>query len=187
MRRRSLRWRAAEGGSTAAKSSIRRHLAGNRYCIDLSYDHREMRIARHRHQGQPDVSDRHHRHRRPTQGPQDRPRSLSWRVELHHQPSRPSLTLERNPATWVTQVSTCGCHTRSPKDGFCYNPPPAARRAAPSSPAGSPPAWNAQGDRHATGTRSPGNWPHRAGRPGLVRCGSCSRAAIARCRTASCR
>jgi len=49
------------------------------------------------------------------------------RVELHHQTSRHSLTLERNPATWFTQVSTCGCHTRSPKDDFCYNPPPALR------------------------------------------------------------
>src|SRR5258708_2959163 len=49
------------------------------------------------------------------------------RVELHHQTSRHSLTLERNSATWFTQVSTCGCHTRSPKDDFCYNPPPALR------------------------------------------------------------
>ncbi len=52
------------------------------------------------------------------------------------------------------------CHTRSPKDGFCYNSPPAVERAAPSSPAGWPPAWNAQYDRHATGTGSPGNWLH---------------------------
>jgi hypothetical protein len=146
-----------------------------------------MRIASHSHQGQPDVSDRDHRHRRPTEAPSI---SCANSFMVSGTPSsnlKPLPHSRTKPRHMVDTGIHLSGHSRSPKDGFCYDPPPAARRAAPCSPAGWPHAGNARCDPHATGTGSPGNWLRRSGRPVLLRCGRRCRAAIARCRTASCR